>query len=232
MNDTQASATPLTMTLATQTKNIVGTLVDQNGNQNLYIGDETYTAYLVIRNENANTAYGLVPPSDPQGSPATNAHFTLAFSADILLAEGGYPVSGSPDWLVTPRTATNQNGQTLVSLLYVAYIGSEPLTLQPLAHYSVPILYQSVSSYTDSTECSITLSLINLTTLWNPAPPAQQGISITEDITTFTFQLIPQLVGVASVFNDGHTNNSVILRMINPTTSAIVLSPNSTLFKL
>ncbi len=227
----QGSTASITLMLTAQTDMIACGLFDSTGGQNIYVGDSIYTSYFAIHNKSSSQAYGLVAPASIGQQPATASHFYLTFSVDILLADGTYPTSGDPDWVVTARTTVNTSGQTVVSGLYLTYMGSTPLSLAPQGSYLVPILYKSLSTYTDSDECKVTMSLMNLGTLWSPAPPQQPSIVMNESIGAFIYELLPEIVGLGTVYTDGQTASSITLRLTNPTTSAILLDANTTAFK-
>lgn len=231
MDNSQDNTASISMMLAAQTETIACGLFDSTGGQNIYIGDSIYTSYFAIHNMSSSQTYGLVAPATIGTQPATTAHFYLAFSVAVLLSDGTYPTSGDPDWLVSAHTTTNSSGQTMVSGLYLTYIGANPYQLAPESNHFIPIIYKSLDNYDDETECKITISLINLSTLWSPAPPPQAAIVMNESLGAFVYELFSEIVGVGAVYTDGQTANTIVLRLTNPTTSAILLAADSTIFK-
>lgn len=230
-DNSQDNAASIRMMVTAQTETIACGLFDSTGGQNIYLGESIYTSYFAIHNTSSSQTYGLVAPASIGSQPVTASHFYLAFSLGVLLSANGYPKSGDPDWVVSAHTSTNSNQQTVVTGLYLTYIGTNPYMLAPESNHFIPILYKSLDSYDGESECSVTISLMNLSTLWSPTPPPQPAIVMTEDLGAFVYELLPQLVGVGAIYTDGQTANSVILRLTNPTTSAILLNANTLIFK-
>lgn len=203
-------------------------IVGDTGGKDIYIGDSTYTMYVTIRNE-GSTTYRLTG-KQPDGT--TNAHFELNFSAHILLAgtyeNETYPQSDSPDWTVTHQTVSDTN---YITNLFLFYTGQTPLTLPPNGTLVVPVQYRT-DTESDAETCRITVKPGDDPALWSPLPGCAAGMQVTEDVTPYTFQLTAFVVGGDTLLNDGGTPNRFTLRLLNPTTTPILLQPNTTAFEI
>jgi len=204
-------------------------IVGDTGGKDLYIGDSTYTMYVTIRNE-GSTTYTL---TGQRPDEITNAHFELNFSAHILLAVGydntTYPRSDdTTNWVVTYQVVT---GTSYITNLLLLYTGQTPVSLPPNGTLVVPIQYRT-DPETDAETCRITVKPGNDNALWSPLPGCAAGLQVTENVAPYTFQLTAFIVGGDTLLNDGVTGNRFTLRLLNPTTTPILLQPNTTVFEI
>lgn len=196
---------------------------DELGRSNLYLSQADGTgAYIMNFLVGATTAdYSLEPLSEVS---TTAYHFKLSFSEDVFVLDNGYPTVADNDWKLLYDSGD----------LYLSWCGrtAEPIPPATLKSIAIPIQYQAtgtgdtnitVTCYLDSDYCYPVQDRSKLA-------PCEQGVDFNVELVPREMELTVELVGTSTVLNDGVSSNTLTIRVSNPGSVAIPLSPGTTAF--
>jgi hypothetical protein len=203
------------------------TLLDQSGQPNLII-DSSQSHNLIWTLTNNQNQELVVTPFDSGKVGQNQYHFKFDFTPGALTEAPS--IQG---WEVFAL----KGGQGEITSLYVALLGSKPLSLAPNAFYKATLSYTSAIKE-DRNNSKIRVNLTNgqgVTLGGTPIPNKILGLtdlSLVQDHTP-TLSAPPlavDFVGRRTVLNDGLTSNSFVFALTNMMPGELPLTPISTIF--